>query len=154
MRFLALALCAPTLCAAPAFARPAKALDFIALRAGPGAHFAATLDIPAHALVEVGRCGAAWCRVAFAGEEGYVLKRALAFVATRAVEEPMLPPLGAYVWVHADPTLYDPHESAGPWYTGPWLREGTTAVEWRYGFPGGHVPWHRNLGWRPGFGLY
>jgi hypothetical protein len=70
------------------------------------------------------------------------------------VEHPLMPPLGARVWRHEDPPLFDPYESAGPWYTGPWVHPGTNVAQWRYGFPGGHVDWFRRLGWRPGFGWY
>ncbi|ATQ68674.1 MULTISPECIES: hypothetical protein [Methylosinus] len=66
---------------------------------------------------------------------------------------PMLPPLGGRVWLHEDPPLFDPYESAGPYYK-PWVHAGTQVVQWRYGFPGGHVDWYRGLGWRPGFGWF
>jgi hypothetical protein len=65
----------------------------------------------------------------------------------------MLPPLGGRVWLHEDPPLFDPYESAGPYYK-PWVHAGTPVVQWRYGFPGGHVDWFRGLGWRPGFGWF
>jgi hypothetical protein len=66
---------------------------------------------------------------------------------------PMLPPLGGRVWLHEDPPLFDPYESAGPYYQ-PRVHAGSTVVQWRYGFPGGHVDWFRGLGWRPGFGWF
>jgi len=135
-------------------ARPAKVGEIVNLRSGPGLNFTPLLAIPALAVVEVGPCRSAWCRVSYAGADGYVAREALAYIAARPVETPILPPLGAYVWRRDIPPLYDPYVSAGPWYTGPWSYEGTTAVQWRYGFPGGHVPWYRNATWRPGFGWF
>lgn len=136
-----------------ACARPAKAVDFVDLRSGPGENFASVLTVPAHALVEVGACRA-WCRVTYARSRGYVPASAVTPIDSRPVEAPMLPPLGAYVWQRDVPPLYDPYDSAGPWYTGPWTHEGAPAVQWRYGFPGGVVDWYRGLGWRPGFGWF
>ncbi|CAN2535400.1 MAG TPA: SH3 domain-containing protein [Methylosinus sp.] len=138
----------------PANGRPAKVDEVVNLRSGPGLNYAPLLAIPALAVVEVGPCRSAWCRVAYAGSAGYVAQPALAFIAARPVETPILPPLGAYVWRREIPPLYDPYVSAGPWYTGPWEYEGTGAAQWRYGFPGGHVSWYRNATWRPGFGWF
>lgn len=157
MRFSAIALAASAICAAwprPALARPAEVADFVNLRSGPGLNFAPVVTIPPHGLVEVGRCRGPWCSVAYAGAKGYVAAAALSFVAARPVEAPMLPPLGAYVWRSDETPLFDPYDAAGPWYTGPWRYEGAPAEQWRYGFPGGHVAWHRGLGWRPGFGWF
>lgn len=154
MRFFFISLlCALSLLASrQAKARPAKIGETVELRSGPGPSFASLLAIPALAVVDVGPCRASWCRVSYAGSAGFVARPALAFLPARPVEAPMLPPLGARVWRREIPPLYDPYDSAGPWYTGPWTYEGTTAVQWRYGFPGGHVPWYRNAIWRPGFG--
>jgi len=135
-------------------ARPAKVGEIVNLRSGPGLNFSPLLAIPALAVVEVGPCRASWCRVSYAGSAGFVAQPALAFLAARPVEAPILPPLGAYVWRRDVPPLYDPYVSAGPWHTGPWAYEGTTAAQWRYGFPGGHIPWYRNAIWRPGFGWF
>jgi hypothetical protein len=154
MRHTALAVlffCSLSACCAAA--RPAKVGASVELRSGPGAKFTPLTTIPAQATIEVRRCKSSWCRAFFAGAEGYVAQRTVTFVRA-PVDAPMLPPLGAHVWRHAEPPLFDPYESAGPWYTGPWVEERTGAVQWRYGFPGGHVDWFRKLGWRPGFGWY
>lgn len=140
--------------AAQAQAKPAKVSEIVNLRSGPGLDFAPVLAIPADAVVDVAHCRSAWCRVTYAGSGGYVAQPALAAVPARPVETPILPPLGANVWRRDIPPLYDPYVSAGPWYTGPWAYEGAAAVQWRYGFPGGYVPWHRNATWRPGFGWF
>jgi hypothetical protein len=155
MRALIALLCAPSLLlSSQAPARPAKVTELVNLRSGPGLDFTPLLAIPALAVVEVHACRAAWCSVAYAGSEGYVAQPALAAIEARPVETPILPPLGAYVWRRDIPPLYDPYVSAGPWYTGPWEYEGTGAAQWRYGFPGGYVPWWRNAIWRPGFGWF
>lgn len=137
-------------------AKPAIVVDPVDLRSGPGANFSLVLTIPAQALVDAGKCRSDWCRISYAGARGYVAAAALRFVeaVTKRADAPMLPPLGAHVWSSYEPPLFDPYTSGGPWYTGPWQYEGTRAVQWRYGFPGGHVEWFRGLGWRPGFGWF
>lgn len=135
-------------------ARPAVVTDLVNLRSGPGTTYAPILAIPPQALVDVGTCRFDWCRVSYAGAEGYVAAVAVSFIVSRSPDAPRLPPVGARVWMSDEPTMFDPYTSAGPWYTGPWRHEGAPAVQWRYGFPGGHVPWHRHLGWRPGFGWF
>lgn len=137
-------------------ARPAVVADLVNLRSGPGTNFSSILEIPPRALVDAGKCRSDWCRVSYAGADGYIAAAALRFVdaVTKRADAPMLLPLGARVWTSDEPPLFDPYTSGGPWYTGPWQYEGTRAVQWRYGFPGGHVEWFRGLGWRPGFGWF
>ncbi|WP_400769859.1 SH3 domain-containing protein [Methylosinus sporium] len=148
-------LCAPFLLfSSQTQGKPAKVGELVNLRSGPGLSFAALLAIPPDAVLEVASCRGDWCRVTYAGSAGYVAQPALVAIDARPVETPILPPLGAYVWRRDIPPLYDPYDSAGPWYTGPWAYEGTNAVQWRYGFPGGYVPWYRNAVWRPGFGWF
>lgn len=135
-------------------ARPALVTDLVNLRSGPGLNFLPILAIPPQALVEVGKCRSDWCRVAYAGADGYVAAVAVSFIVPRSPDAPRLPPVGAHVWTADEPTMFDPYTSAGPWYTGPWHYEGAAALQWRYGFPGGYVPWYRRFGWRPGFGWF
>lgn len=133
--------------------RPATVERSVDLRSGPGAKFSIIRRIPAHARVEAGASRSGWRHISLADAEGYVAAGTVSFVV-EPVDAPMLPPLGAHVWRHEDPPLFDPYDSAGPWYTGPWTHAGTNVAQWRYGFPGGHVDWFRGLGWRPGFGWY
>jgi hypothetical protein len=105
-----------------------------------------------HSTVERRRCPPAGRRAACAKAKNAVAVGS-AVTVVAPVEAPMLPPLGGHVWLHEDPPLFDPYASAGPWYK-PWVHEGTNVVQWRYGFPGGHVDWFRGLGWRPGFGWF
>lgn len=140
--------------AADVVAHPAIVTELVNLRSGPGLNFAPILAIPAHTLVDVGTCRASWCRVAHAGANGYVAAAAVSLVTPRSPDAPRLPPVGAHVWTRDEPPLFDPYDSGGPWYTGPWRYENSGALQWRYGFPGGLVPWHKGLGWRPGFGFF
>lgn len=138
------------------WARPANVVAVVDLRSGPNPNSSTIVAIPAQSLVEVRKCRSDWCRVSYAGSNGYVAATALVFIeaVTKRADAPMLPPLGAHVWTSYEPPLFDPYTSGGPWYTGPWRYEGTRAVQWRYGFPGGRVDWFRGLGWRPGFGWF
>jgi hypothetical protein len=105
---------------------------------------------PARAAAAPRRCRAAPSRIACRAPRATIAAGPVVF----PVEHPLAPPLGARVWRHEDPPLFDPYESAGPWHTGPWVHPGTNVAQWRYGFPGGHVDWFRRLGWRPGFGWF
>ncbi|MBY6241761.1 hypothetical protein [Methylosinus sp. Sm6] len=114
--------------------------------AAPAPNAPALRKAPAQSAVAPRRCPPARRRAACARA-----KTSAAVVAPATA--PMLPPLGGHVWLHEDPPLFDAYESAGPWYK-PWTHAGTDVVQWRYGFPGGHVDWFRGIGWRPGFGWF
>ncbi len=73
------------LSAGAAAAAPAVVASSVNLRDGPGTQFAVIGVLPAGATVDVNGCGAVWCQVAFAGEEGYA-SRAFLDLGTAAVE--------------------------------------------------------------------
>jgi hypothetical protein len=146
---LAIALCAV---AAIGAARAAEVGESAAPESKPAAEPDASPKSPAASASAPRRCRTAPSRTPCRSRAYNAVGSPAAVVAP--VEHPMMPPLGARVWRHEDPPLFDPYESAGPWYTGPWVHEGSKVAQWRYGFPGGHVDWFRGAGWRPGFGWY
>lgn len=78
------------------------------LRQGPGTNFGVIMTVPAGGVVDVIRCGGAWCNVMANGSPGYMIARNLGLggppVAVAA------PPV-----VVGPPVVYGP----GPYYYGP-----------------------------------
>jgi hypothetical protein len=150
LTILALALCAMTAGGSARSAETGASGDAAAPESGTATKSQPARKEPARAAAAPRRCRAA--------ASGTACRAPRATIAAGPnvvpVEHPLAPPLGARVWRHEDPPLFDPYESAGPWHTGPWVHPGTNVVQWRYGFPGGHVDWFRGLGWRPGFGWF
>jgi uncharacterized protein YraI len=80
------------------------------LRQGPGTNFGVIMTVPAGAVVDVIRCGGAWCNVVANGSPGYMIGRNLGLGGAPVTV--VAPPPAVVV---GPPIVYGP----GPYYYGP-----------------------------------
>ncbi len=72
--------------ATAAMAAPAEIAARTALRSGPGAGYRAVATLPAHAVLDIGKCAGNWCQARWRGVAGYVSLAALAVAAPPVVD--------------------------------------------------------------------
>ena len=104
-----------------AHAAPARVASNTNLRQGPGVSFAVITTVPGGTVVDVIRCGGAWCNVMAGSQPGYMIARNLVGAGVPVVRAapPVVvvePPIyyGGYRPYYYGPRFYGPGYYYGP----------------------------------------
>jgi hypothetical protein len=102
-------------------AAPARVASNTNLRQGPGVSFGVITTVPGGAVVDVIRCGGAWCNVMAGNQPGYMIARNLVGAGVPVVGAPPVvvvspPPVyyGGYRPYYYGPRFYGPGFYYGP----------------------------------------